>query len=517
MIFILICYIVLFTLFGYTAFSNYSTNVKLPFYIVGILLFTYVTYVVSSYWSKPKSESKTDKSSNNSQSQNDKQLFEIFKRFSMIYGEYILIIIGIFILCIIFYKLFMGALVYTLSQSIWVSFGLIILILALVKNTMYKKDSEEDSDWMTLIKDIIFYIPCLITDGIEFIKKDYENTPSTTFVVFLIIVVFASIFFLAPLLNTDGGNLLISGPKTLNSVTRFSTDEILSFEIDHVTEWDMDISYNDISYNRKKNIIEYPKDPVTQTYLDEQKLETATNKWGYEFKKKKEGFSSLGLSLVQQDTHYDFSSKPKPSEEKTEYNNFDIVQVYEQASHTTNNEVNKIYSKFKSVVDVFNYWSDTDPYSPYIYNFAMSFWLYINTFHFKKISNPIQEIVSFGKRISIQYDNVNNELIILLNDKEVYRSKGILYQRWNHVVVNSNDSKIDLFVNNNLVGTYKYRGKTSDVNLVPPISIYDTLTIGSTKNINFGNICNFRYYNNSIDLSKIKSIYTKYNKKTPPL
>ena len=510
MIFILICYIILFILFGYTAYSNYSTNVKLPFYIVGILLITYVTYVVSSYWSKPKTDS--SKSDNDS----DKQLFEIFKTFSMIYGEYILIIIGIFILCIIFYKLFMGALVYTLMQSIWVSFGLIILILALVKNTIYKKDNEEDSELITLIKDVIFYIPCLITDGIEFIKKDYAATPSTTFIVFVIIIIYAAIFFLAPLINTDGGNLLITEPKTLNSVTRFSTDEILSFEIDHVKEWDMDVSYNDISYNRKKDVNQYPKDSVTQTYLNDQKMETATNKWGYEFKKEKEGFSSLGLSLVQQDTHYDFSTKPKPNEEK-EYSNFDIVKVYQEASYTTNNEVNKIYSKFKSIVDVFKYWIYTDPYSPYIYNYAMSFWLYINTFHFKKVSNPIQEIVSFGKRISIQYDNVTNEIIIILNDKEVYRSKGILYQRWNHVVVNSNNSKIDLFVNNNLVGTYKYHGETSDMNLVPPISIYDTLTIGSTKNINFGNICNFRYYNNTIDLSKIKSIYTKYNKKTPPL
>jgi hypothetical protein len=181
----------------------------------------------------------------------------------------------------------MGALLYTLTQSIWVSFGLIILILALVQNTLYKKDSEEDSDWMTLIKDIIFYIPCLITDGIEFMKKDYADTPSTTFIVFIIIVVFACVFFLVPLLNTDGGNLLISNPKNLNSVTRYSTDEILSFEIDYIKEWDMDISYNDISYNRKKDTIQYPKDPVTQTYLDEQKLETLTNKWGFEFKKEK--------------------------------------------------------------------------------------------------------------------------------------------------------------------------------------------------------------------------------------
>jgi hypothetical protein len=111
--------------------------------------------------------------------------------------------------------------------------------------------------------------------------------------------------------------------------------------------------------------------------------------------------------------------------------------------------------------------------------------------------------------MNLIYDNTANELVLLLEGDEVYRSKGILFQRWNHVVINVG-TKVDLFINNNLVGTNEYK-KASVVDL------YDSLIIGSLKNANFGSVCNFRYYNKTLDLSKINSIYTKYNKKNPPI
>jgi hypothetical protein len=107
------------------------------------------------------------------------------------------------------------------------------------------------------------------------------------------------------------------------------------------------------------------------------------------------------------------------------------------------------------------------------------------------------------------YNNTDNELILILEGDQVYKSRHILYQKWNHIVINVG-TKVNLFINNNLVGTNEYK-KASVVDL------YDSLIIGSTQNSNFGSICNFRYYNKSLDLSKIKSIYTKYNKKNPPI
>jgi hypothetical protein len=532
LIFVLFCYIILFFLFLYFAFSNFSTKVKAPFYLLFVLLFTYITYVSSIFWSK-KNE--------------DSQLFYIFQRFFFIYGEYILIILGLFIVCIVLYKIFMGLLVFTLTQSMW-AIILIILVLALVQNVFYK--TEDDGPLVTLIKDVIFYIPCLITDSIDFLKKDYANTPSTTFVVFILIIICSIIFFLSSI-NLDGGHLLMSGPQNLNTITVFSTEQLLALDNKPTDEWKTDVSYNEIDLELppdKPKI--YPSDKLTKEIVDKS-IENFSN---FNRFNKFNGFEGF-TGLVQQDTNPQFKFGLGMSKDIST-NNFDIKALYDEQSNHVQKYLSKIDSGFKSFKDLFK---SRYNYTPYTYNYGLSFWVYINTFHFKKFSPKPQKILTFGEKFNLLYDTLRNELIISLQGDEVYRSKGILFQRWNHIVVNSEDSKIDLFINNNLVGTYKYSNITpriqdriqdgiqddiqdgiqdgiqddiqdgiqygiqdgiehrNQVGNVSVVSLYDSLNVGSRDNINFGSICNFRYYNNILDLSKIKSIYTKYNKKNPPL
>jgi hypothetical protein len=474
-IFIVFCYIILFGSIYYLSYSNYSALVKMPFYILCILLITYVTYVVAEYWSEDKSKP------NNG----TKQLFEIFQRFFIIYGEYILVIIVVFILFLVLYNLFMGLLVFSLSKSLWITLGFIILVLTILKKFVYK--TGDDGQFITLLKDLIFYIPCLITDSIDFIKKDYEKTPSTTFILFIIIIIYSIIFFLIPLINTDGGLLIVSGPQNLNMVTRISTDELLILNnLPPTYAYDTNnFVYNDVSFAIPVNNKLYPRDKLTKNL---------------------EPFMEGFVGLVQEDTTYNYNWGNKEKDtKKTE--DIDIGKMYRQATESATNKSHTLYSMYQALMSLFKPLTLS---SPYTYNYGLSFWLYINTFHFKQKSLQTQHIVSFGKKLSLTYDNIANELVILLEDEEVYRSKGILYQRWNHVVINSDDSKLDLFVNNNLVGTYEYIQSST-------VDLYDSLVIGSTDNNNFGNVCNFRYYTNILDLSKIKSIYTKYNKKTPPI
>jgi hypothetical protein len=435
-----------------------------------ILLITYVSYVVAEYWSDDETKP----------NYGTKQLFEIFQRFFIIYGEYILVIIVVFILFLVLYNVFMGILVFSLSKSLWITLGFIILILTILKKFIYK--TGEDGPWVTLIKDVIFYIPCLIADSIEFMKKDYANTPSTTFILFIIIIIYSIIFFLVPLINTDGGLLIVSGPQNLNTVTRISTDEILILNnLPPTYAYDKNnFLYNDVSFAIPVNNKLYPRDKITKN------LEPFTG-------------------LIQEDTNYNYHWGKK--EDKTEPENIDIGKLYRQTTEKATQKSHTLYSMYQAIMSLFNPLTLS---SPYTYNYGLSFWLYINTFHFKQNAPKSQEILTYGSKLSLVYDNVTNELIILLEKEEAYRSKGILYQRWNHVVINSNDNHLDLFINNNLVGTYHYQ--TADV-----VDLYDSLVIGSTNNSNFGNVCNFRYYTNVLDLSKIKSIYTKYNKKTPPL
>jgi hypothetical protein len=375
----------------------------------------------------------------------------------------------------------MGILVFSLSKSLWVSLGFIILLLTILKKFVYK--TGEDGPWTTLIKDLIFYIPCLITDSIEFIKKDYANTPSTTFILFIIIIVYSIIFFLVPLINTDGGILLISQPQNLNVVTRFSTDELLVLNnLPPTYEYDKNnFVYSDISFVIPVINKLYPRDKLTE------KLEPF-------------------IGIIQDDTNYNYNWGNKEKDTRIG-EDINIGKMYRDATQKALEQSNTLYSMYQALMSLFNPFTQS---SPYTYNYGLSFWLYINTFHFKQNALQTQEIVSFGRKFTLIYDNIQNVLIILLEKEEVYRSKEILYQRWNHVVINSDDTKLDLFVNNNLVGTYKYQ-------IASTVDLDDSLIIGSNTNINFGNICNFRYYSNILDLSKIKSIYTKYNKKTPPI
>jgi len=473
------CYIILLVSIFYLTTSNYSTLVKAPFYVVLILLFTYVSYVVAGFWSNTPGTQPTDK----------KQIFEIFKRFSYIYGEYILIILGIFILFLVFYKLFMGLLVFSLTKSLWITLGLIILVLALVKNSFY--ESEPDSKVVSFIKDIIFYIPCLITDSIEFIKKDYSETPTTTVIVFILILIYCSIFFLLPLINTDGGFLIVLGPQPLDMITSVTTKELIvndKFISDYTNT---DFSYNVITHTVPPRVESYPRDKVTQ-----------------DLNPIVESFTGL----VQTDTTYNMGFGKTHGETDVSENTFEfeVKEVYHEISNSTGTFFSKIYTGYRSFMDLF-ITNDiaTSSTTPYKYNYALSFWLYIDTKHFKKNGQHNQQIIQFGDKLNLVYDNTDNDLVLSLQRDEFYRSKGILYQKWNHVVINVG-KKVDLFINNNLVGTYKYK-KASVVDL------YDSLIIGSIKNSNFGSISNFRYYNKSLDLSKIKSIYTKYNKKNPPI
>ena len=70
-------------------------------------------------------------------------------------------------------------------------------------------------------------------------------------------------------------------------------------------------------------------------------------------------------------------------------------------------------------------------------------------------------IIQYGNRPSMYFNHDTNELTLELinqpdnNEVVLYRSSSILYQRWNHVVINNSHGEVDLFINSNLVGNYK--------------------------------------------------------------
>ena len=223
-------------------------------------------------------------------------------------------------------------------------------------------------------------------------------------------------------------------------------------------------------------------------------------------------------SIQATDTTYKSNfNKPKKKEKKLQRPHQDYDYYKELKKNKTvqkvNKEIVKNYSRLEAARDTLltvPFGINIDYNGPFISNYSLSFWVYFNTL---TPLTGVDKIMSFGSKPSLFFDHKHNELIIKAIDNSnkteiLYRTKEILFQRWNHFVVNFDNSKLHLFINNNLVGFY---------NTTPFIQSNDLLMIGSTKNNNVGAVCNFRYYDYPLPLNKIESIYKKYNKKEPPI
>jgi hypothetical protein len=150
-----------------------------------------------------------------------------------------------------------------------------------------------------------------------------------------------------------------------------------------------------------------------------------------------------------------------------------------------------------------------------LYHYSISCWVFFNTIETTKK----QTILTFGLKPSLYYMPENSELIVEVKDKNViknkfnrpttiYKTNNILFQRWNHIVMNYNYGQFDLFINNNLVTT---------TNLLPVMSPQEMLIVGSSENSNVGGICNMKYYNIPLTASKINSIYKTFHKNSTPI
>jgi hypothetical protein len=80
-------------------------------------------------------------------------------------------------------------------------FSIILVGLAIVFN-IFEKKIRSLTGFPGLIVNLIFLIPCLITDFIEYIKEQLNITPNITFVLFIIEIIFILLYVYIPYLFT---------------------------------------------------------------------------------------------------------------------------------------------------------------------------------------------------------------------------------------------------------------------------------------------------------------------------
>jgi len=341
------------------------------------------------------------------------------------------------------------------------------------------------------LKYFIFYIPCILISVIVYFINDAKNTNKTIYILFIILLIFSVLYVIIPIIQKAlykyDGILLISRKKYLNkSVLTLSLKEL-----------------NDKITN-SQTLINYAINP--------------------------EGFESLSDSdLIVHIPNIldDVTSTDKKYIKDTDNNIKMFVEKYknepDKIKQYLNNQKQSFLSKlYYSIIKFNNQYFLTDSISEaslltqhnskllHTYHYGMSFWLYLDTNILTEQNRDAALILSLGSRPSIYYDYNNKELIVEIKDFvknqgykqiRIYNSNKILFQKWNHVVMNYVNGQFDLFINNILVCTQP--------NITPYINNTDVLQIGSIKNSDLGGISNLKYYNQPISLYKIEQIYNE--------
>lgn len=162
----------------------------------------------------------------------------------------------------------------------------------------------------------------------------------------------------------------------------------------------------------------------------------------------------------------------------------------------------KIIANYSDLKPQFNTKSSSRKQEKYDYNYSISFWFQINS---ESNIDSFVNLFSYGKNPAFEYAPSNNQLRVLIRKnktsngsyKQIYITNDLLYQRWNHVVINYHNAKLDIFMNNKLVH--------SEDNVLPYME-EDSIFVGSNNNTN-GNIKDIIYFKKQLSLSAIQKIY----------
>lgn len=142
---------------------------------------------------------------------------------------------------------------------------------------------------LSLIKTIIFYIPCIFIDIIEYVKEENKITTKTIWIILLIEIIFITLYFLLPTifinLYSHDGIQLLKESEYLNEKRILGTFEELYKVKDNVIPTPGDVSnskykYNysisawfyinpqppntNPSYNKFTTILDYGKKPIVE-------------------------------------------------------------------------------------------------------------------------------------------------------------------------------------------------------------------------------------------------------------
>lgn len=142
----------------------------------------------------------------------------------------------------------------------------IFIIILTILVTMFSGQLQRMTGWKGFIMNLIFYIPCLIRDGIKRVIKEYNGSSTTLLILFMFeILLIIMYFFLIPLIYTKTypiKRVLMEDPVMLNVQTQLTNKIPLSIKTNSNCSISFWVYLNPASnskygYSEETNIMNY--------------------------------------------------------------------------------------------------------------------------------------------------------------------------------------------------------------------------------------------------------------------
>lgn len=390
---------------------------------------------------------------------------------------------------------------------------------------------------------LIFLIPCLIFEVVNYIYNELKYTPQYIYNILIFEIIFIALYFVYPIIKDklyvflpfadDNTEVKKAELKTI-SLSKLQLKKEISEEKKKLTKkytmlddysFFQKIKKNSLTVKEKEDelenhIISYlcpacgptQRDP-TKPLVDNTIYKTTNKQKINDVKAILVGRNYKGgliekIALLEA-RMADLDDKEKSLEQQIKDGDGGLETKVIQMKSVYLGEKNKIanYKDLrkggKMVIDDIKY------------NYAISFWFFLhsNAPNFYK-KNRFYEILNYSDKPRISYNPSKNELVVIMNDGDAehkrirsYKIKDIKLQRWNNLVINYVNGALDIFLDKELVATLPQ---------TIPANTADNLTIGDDNGIN-GGICNIVFYGNRLTKRRIEMNYELLKNKNPPV
>ena len=155
----------------------------------------------------------------------------------------------------------------------------------------------------------------------------------------------------------------------------------------------------------------------------------------------------------------------------------------------------------------------------FTYSYAISAWFYINPQppNTGLAYSKYTDILNYGNKPQVQYHSQKNNFRVMAmtggrpgkgdDMVQIFATRNIILQKWNHLVVNYDGGTMDVFLNGELVG--------SRPNIAPYMK-YENVSVGENNGIE-GGMCNVVYYNHILTKGAVSMMYRMLRDKQNPI